>query len=70
MDEGYEQLKIQGPTDDGEILYWSNEDGWVDFESTSVFSLCFDEIVNLPEGATALAILDTTGKISRYDDLS
>lgn len=40
---------IAGPVEDGKLLYWSNEDGWVDRYSATIF---YDESVNDPIGAT------------------
>lgn len=44
---------VKGPVDDGEQLYWSNEDGWVSRESATRFSQEEREDFDapLPEGA-------------------
>ena len=35
-------LVISGPTEDGELLFWSNEDGWVGKDTATQFT--YDEI--------------------------
>jgi hypothetical protein len=37
-----------GRDDDGERLYWSNQDGWVDSSSADLFSVEEMEVVRLP----------------------
>ena len=59
------QFKIQGEFDgdDQDFLYWSNDLGWVDFESATVFNA--DEInYNMPMGTKGIAILDETNTCS------
>lgn len=34
-----EKFIIFGPDDSEEKLYWSNEDGWVDKESATIFNI-------------------------------
>lgn len=55
--------KIRGPWDNDEQiwLYWSNENGWVDFDSAQVFS--DKEVINMPIETTAKSYIDSHGKI-------
>lgn len=39
--------------DEGEILYWSNEDGWVDKDSATLFTDDERKTLTLPQGAHA-----------------
>ncbi len=47
-------FKIQGEfsEDDNCFLYWSNDDGWVDFKSATIFNA--NEKINLPIGTTKI----------------
>lgn len=44
---------IQEDFEDG-FLFWSNEDGWVDLASATVFSENAPETVNLPLASTEI----------------
>lgn len=37
--------------EDGDRLYWSNEDGWVDYESATLFTNMERQCLRAPEGA-------------------
>ena len=39
-------------------LFWSNNDGWVDFESATVFSLNDRYVLNLPIGGDWIKLAD------------
>lgn len=39
--------------DEGEVYYWSNDDGWVDYESATLFSDDEKETLRPPIGAAA-----------------
>lgn len=56
------QFKIQGyfDIDDQDFLYWSDEDGWVDFDSADTYNA--DELYGmyLPLETKGIAILDET----------
>lgn len=59
------KLKIQGQRDelDGVHLYWSNQDGWVDFESATAFDLSELDSIFMPNEATGIALLDGDGEV-------
>jgi hypothetical protein len=42
------QLNVSRDSDD-DILYWSNDDGWVDLSSATVFSDAERRTLNLPD---------------------
>lgn len=44
---------IAGPEDvlDGEVMYWSNEDGWTDKDSATIFT---EPYQNLPAETSAI----------------
>lgn len=66
-------FKIEGDNDTstGEILYWSNDDGWVDFDSATIFHT--NELINIhfPTGSDnlRLALLKSNGEIKESIDL-
>lgn len=57
------KFKIQGPfsQDDQQYLFWSNQDGWVDFHSATTFN--YEEHINLPMETQFIAILDKDGTV-------
>jgi hypothetical protein len=63
-----ENFKIQGPTVDDEILYWSNDDGWVDFASAHTYAPHV-VLVSWPMEATALVTLNPDGTIQSVGEL-
>ena len=50
-------FRIAGHVDDGQQLYWSSADGWVDRDSADIYR---SELVSLPIGTSFLEFL--------YDD--
>lgn len=58
-------FKVQGPysTDDAAFLYWSNTEGWVNFNSATVFFSSELLTLNYPMEATHIAWLDQNGEI-------
>lgn len=61
------RFKIKGPYDQNDkiFLYWSNEDGWVSFDSATIFYEHELECIRLPMETTYLAYLNGKGKITR-----
>ena len=57
------KFKIQGPFshDDDTQLYWSNKDGWVDFQSATTFTE--NQRINLPMDTELVAWLKMDGTI-------
>lgn len=37
--------------DNGDRLYWNNEDGWVDYDSATLFTNMERQTLRAPEGA-------------------
>ena len=59
------KFKIEGPysEDDLETLYWSNDLGWVDFDSATTFSIAELHGSYLPIEFTAFTLLEIDGSI-------
>lgn len=48
------QWRIRSVMDDeGEVYYWSNEDGWVDHDSATLFTDEEKNTLRAPQGAAA-----------------
>lgn len=60
------RFKIQGEydPDDETYLYWSNQDGWVDFDSATTFDISELHRINMPMGTGGIAVLEETNCIS------
>jgi hypothetical protein len=48
------RFKIEGMRDENEMLFWSNEYGWVGWNDAD----SFEESINLPIGATRIILVD------------
>lgn len=60
------RFKIQGPysEDDQAYLYWSNDIGWVDFDSATIFNK--NELnQNYPMESTRIVLLGKHGEITQ-----
>lgn len=57
-------FKFQGPYLHHEgYLYWSNTDGWVDFDSATLFELKEFGVINAPMEATHVVWVSANGDI-------
>ena len=45
-----------------EDLYWSNEDGWVDLQSATMFTISEAEVLNPPVETVAIDLIEVDGK--------
>ena len=59
------KFKIQGPysEDDNAFLYWSNKNGWSDFNSTTLFDHQELRVINFPMEATHIVWVDKNDEI-------
>ena len=61
IDLGYTDcfiIKGQWSINDQDYLYWSNENGWVDKHSSTVFNSWELNVTSLPLESTGIALID------------
>jgi hypothetical protein len=60
-----DRFVIQGEYDENveDDSFWSNEDGWVDFESATIFSKDELNSINLPIGTVCISYLNKENHI-------
>jgi hypothetical protein len=60
-----DRFVIQGEYDDNveDDSFWSNEDGWVDFDSATIFSKEELDRINLPMGTVCISYLNIDNRI-------